>query len=128
MPVIETISDPANSDPHSRAYSDAMRAGSLLFLSGQMGIDPTTDAAGSIEEQTRQALENMSRLLSAAGATLRNVATVTVFLARNEDRAKMNDVYREFFTDHKPARATVAVQLGRPDLLIEIQAIAVLDA
>ena len=58
----------------------------------------------------------------------KNLAGVEIEFADNEDRAKMNDVYREFFTDHKPARATVAVQLGRPDLLIEIQAIAVLDA
>lgn len=128
MPQVKVISDPANLTPESTPYSDALQVGPLLFLSGQMGRDPNADSAPpTIEEQTRQAIQNMSRILEAAGASLTNVAAVTIFLADNQHRAGMNAVYREFFGEHKPTRSTIAVGLGRPDVLIEIQAIAVVD-
>jgi enamine deaminase RidA (YjgF/YER057c/UK114 family) len=69
-------------------------------------------------------MTNMQRLLAAAGAELADVVSVTIFLARREDMQGMNDVYRRFFKEPYPTRATVVVSLGRPDSLIEMQAIA----
>jgi 2-iminobutanoate/2-iminopropanoate deaminase len=104
-----------------------LRAGPLLFLSGQTGRDPETQIAGeTIEEQATQALTNMRRLLGAAGAELSQVVSVTIYLANRDDMPGMNEVYRRFFAEPYPTRATVVVNLGRPDSLIEMQAIAYL--
>lgn len=127
MPTLEPIQDPLQSAQTSAPYSAAIRAGTLLFLSGQQGRDALTGTVPpTIEEQTRLALENLGRVLDASGASLVNVASMTIFLARNEDRQGMNLVYREVFGDHKPARSTVVVGLGTPELLIEMQALAIL--
>lgn len=100
-------------------------AGNYVFLSGQTGRDPATQIAGdTIEEQASQALANMSRVLEAAGASLAQVVSVTIFLGRREDMQAMNEVYRRYFSEPYPARTTVAVALGRTDSLIEMQAIA----
>lgn len=110
-------------------YSAALRVGSLLFISGQVPVDPDTGALveGDIAAQTRQVLRNMGVLLDAAGLSYADVARTTVFLADMDDFAAMNEAYRAFFTEPYPARSTVqAARLPR-DARIEIDAIASYD-
>jgi 2-iminobutanoate/2-iminopropanoate deaminase len=106
-------------------FSPAVKAGGFIFVSGQLGI---VDAAGKplagIEAQTGQCLENMKRVLEAAGASLDDVVKVTVFLRREEDFAAMNRVYQSYFAVDKPARSTVIAGLVMPEMLIEIDCIA----
>ncbi len=109
-------------------YSQAVKAGNLVFCSGQIPIDPTTGefVSGNVAEQTHQVLKNLSAVLEAAGTDLNNVVKTTVFLADMNDFAAMNEVYAEFFNQNKPARATVqAARLPR-DARVEIDCIAVL--
>jgi 2-iminobutanoate/2-iminopropanoate deaminase len=116
---------PLAASPPTAPYSPALAVGPFIFMSGQTGRDPATQQAGNtIEEQTDQALRNMRSVLAEADADLSHVVTLTVFLARNEDRPGMNAVYRKYFSEPFPARATVVVSLGGPDSLIEIQGIA----
>jgi 2-iminobutanoate/2-iminopropanoate deaminase len=110
-------------------YSAALRAGQLLFVSGQVPFDPATGALidGDIAAQTRRVLQNVGALLEAAGLSHAHVVRTTVFLADMNDFAAMNDVYREFFAEPYPARSTVqAARLPR-DARIEIDAIATYD-
>lgn len=107
-------------------YSQAVKAGNLLFVSGQLPIDPATGAfAGSdIAAQTRQALTNIRNILAAAGYSCADVVKTTVLLANIEDFAPMNAVYAEFFTENCPARAAFAVKDIPKGALVEIEAIA----
>jgi len=110
-------------------YSQAVRAGNLLFASGQIPIDPATGefVAGGVAEQTDQVMRNLSAVFEAAGASLKQVVKTTVFLADMNDFTAMNEVYGRFFGENPPARATVqAARLPR-DAKVEIEAIAVLD-
>jgi 2-iminobutanoate/2-iminopropanoate deaminase len=110
-------------------YSSALRAGNLLFVSGQVPFDPQSGemVAGDIGVQTRRVLDNVAALLSAAGLSFAHVARTTVFLADMNDFAAMNDVYRAYFAAPYPARSTVqAARLPR-DARIEIDAIAVYE-
>lgn len=111
-------------------YSSALRAGQLLFVSGQVPFDPATGAmvGGDIAAQTRRVLENIGALLDAGGLSFQHVARTTVFLADINDFAAMNDVYRTFFLEPFPARSTIqAARLPR-DSRIEIDVIASYDA
>lgn len=108
-------------------YSQAVRAGNLVFASGQIPIDPATGefVAGGIAEQTEQVLRNLTAVFEAAGTGLDQVVKTTVFLANMDDFAVMNEVYGRFFGGEPPARATVeAARLPR-DARVEIEAIAV---
>lgn len=108
-------------------YSQAIKAGGMVFCSGQIPIDPATGNFVSevVSEQTKQVLKNLSEVLKAAGTSLDNVVKTTVFLADMNDFAEMNEVYSQFFSDNKPARATVqAARLPR-DAKVEIECIAV---
>ena len=109
-------------------YSQAIKAGDFLFISGQVAIDPATGRVveGGIKEQTRRILENIKAILEAAGASFDNVVKVTVFLTNPDDFKAMNEVYGEYFKEDPPARSTVAVQLAAKEFLIEIEAIAYL--
>jgi 2-iminobutanoate/2-iminopropanoate deaminase len=110
-------------------YSQAVRAGNLVFASGQIPIDPATGefVAGGIAEQTEQVLRNLSAVLEAARSGLSQIVKTTVFLADMNDFTAMNEVYGRFFGENPPARATVqAARLPR-DAKVEIEAIAVLD-
>ena len=111
-------------------YSQAVRAGNLLFLSGQIPIDPATGnlVPGGIEPQTRQVFQNIGEILKAAGASFDEVVTASVFLADMNDFAKMNAIYAEFFSAPAPARATVQVARLPKDCLVEIQVTAALQA
>lgn len=107
-------------------YSQAIKAGGLVFCSGQIPIDPATGdfVSDVVAEQTEQVLKNLSEVLSAAGTGLDNVVKTTVFLADMNDFAEMNEVYGRFFSENKPARATVqAARLPR-DARVEIDCIA----
>ena len=108
-------------------YSQAIKAGGLVFCSGQIPIDPATGEFVSdvVAEQTEQVLINLGEVLKAAGTSLDNVVKTTVFLADMNDFVEMNEVYGRFFTENKPARATVqAARLPR-DAKVEIDCIAV---
>jgi 2-iminobutanoate/2-iminopropanoate deaminase len=110
-------------------YSQAVRAGALVFASGQIPIDPRTGefVSGGVPEQTEQVLKNLSAVLEAAGAGLDQVVKTTVFLADMDDFGAMNDVYGRFFSKNPPARATVqAARLPR-DARVEIEALAVTE-
>ena len=107
-------------------YSQAIKAGGMVFCSGQIPIDPATGnfVSDIVREQTEQVLKNLSEVLKAAGTSLDNVVKTTVFLADMNDFAEMNEVYATFFSDNKPARATVqAARLPR-DARVEIDCIA----
>lgn len=109
-------------------YSPAIKAGNLLFLSGQIPIDPATGALveGDITAQTEQVMRNIAALLAAAGAGFEHVARTTVFLADMDEFSAMNAVYSRFVVDPPPARATVQVARLPRDVRIEIDVIAVL--
>jgi 2-iminobutanoate/2-iminopropanoate deaminase len=107
-------------------YSQAIRHGDLVFLAGQIAINPATNEVvhGSIEEQTTLVLENLRAVLEAAGMGMENVLATTVFLADLDDFPAMNEVYATFFETDPPARATVEVARLPRDVLVEIAAIA----
>jgi 2-iminobutanoate/2-iminopropanoate deaminase len=108
-------------------YSQAVRVGDMLFVSGQIPIDPKTGEVvkGGIKEQTRQVLENIKTVLEAAGYTLNDVTMAFVFLADMNMFPEYNEVYAQYFKEKPPARVTVqAARLPR-DVLIEIAVIAV---
>jgi 2-iminobutanoate/2-iminopropanoate deaminase len=110
-------------------YSQAVRAGNLVFASGQIPIDPATGefVAGGVTEQTEQVLKNLTAVFAAAGVQMNRIVKTTVFLASMDDFAAMNEVYARFFNENPPARATVqAARLPR-DARVEIEAIAVTD-
>jgi 2-iminobutanoate/2-iminopropanoate deaminase len=109
-------------------YSPAIRAGNLLFVSGQIPLDPATGSlvAGDIAAQTEQVMRNIGALLAAAGAGFEHVARTTVFLLDMNDFAAMNEVYARFVVDPPPARATVQVARLPRDVRVEIDVIAVL--
>ena len=110
-------------------YSPAIRAGSLLFLSGQIPIDPATGSVveGDIAAQTERVMQNIAALLEAAGASFANVVRTTVFLADMNEFAAMNVVYGKYVGDPAPARSTVQVSRLPRDARVEIDAIAVLQ-
>lgn len=107
-------------------FSPGMKAGDYIFVSGQIGhVDREGNKVEGVEAQTRQTLENMKRVLEAAGASLSDVVKTTVFLVKADDFAKMNEVYKSYFTKDYPARSTVIVAaLVRPEVLIEIECVA----
>ena len=108
------------------AYSPALRVGQLLFMSGQIPIDPKTGqlVTGDAAVHARRALDNLGALLKAAGLSFANVVRTTVFLADMNDFAAVNEVYGSYFSDPKPARVTVqAAKLPR-EARVEIDAIA----
>jgi 2-iminobutanoate/2-iminopropanoate deaminase len=108
-------------------YSQAIRAGGFLFLSGQIAIDPATNqlVGGDIAAQTRRVLENLGAVLQGAGISFDRVVKTTVFMTDLAEFPAMNEVYAEFFTDPAPARATLqAARLPR-DARVEIDLVAV---
>ena len=106
-------------------YSQAIRAGDFLFVSGQIPLDPGTGAlvGGDVAAQTRRVLENLQAIVSAAGAPLGGVVKTTVYLADMNDFPVMNEIYGGFFSAPAPARATVQVSRLPKDVRIEIDAI-----
>jgi 2-iminobutanoate/2-iminopropanoate deaminase len=120
--AVATPSAPAAIGP----YSQAVVAGSLVFLSGQIPLDPERGkiVEGSIEDETRQVLKNLAAVLAAEGLTLDAILRTTVFLTDLEDFPRVNQTYAEFFTEPFPARATVQVAALPRGARVEIDAIA----
>ena len=122
--IISTENAPGAIGP----YSQAIKTGNMVFCSGQIPLDTKTGefVSDKIAEQTEQVLKNLSAVLEAAGSNLNNVVKTTVFLSDMNDFAAMNEVYAKFFSENKPARATVqAARLPR-DARVEIDCIAVI--
>ena len=119
---IQTENAPAAIGP----YSQAIKAGGFVFVSGQIPIDPQTGqfVPGGIAEQTRQVLKNLAAVLEAAGSSLDRVVKTTVFLADMKEFSGMNEVYATFFSSPPPARATVAAAGLPRDARVEIEAVA----
>ena len=109
-------------------YSQAIRAGQFLFLSGQIPLDPVTGevVSGDVRAQTRRVLDNIGGVLAAAGVSMDAVVKTTVYLIDLTDFAAMNDVYATAFQDPAPARSTVQVSRLPRDVRVEIEAVALL--
>ncbi|MCE1157133.1 MAG: RidA family protein [Spirochaetia bacterium] len=120
---IRTQAAPAAIGP----YSQGMLTGNMLFVSGQLPIDPATGEMlpADTAAQTRQILKNLGAILGAAGFALSDVVKTTVFLKDLQDFTAMNEVYREFFPSDSPARSTVQVARLPKDSIVEIEAVAV---
>ena len=124
METINTKNAPAAIGP----YSQAVKVDNLLFISGQLPMDPNTMSIvpGTIKDQTARSIENLKAILEEAGLTLNNVAKTTVFIKDMNDFADINEVYASYFTENKPARACVEVARLPKDVGVEIEAIAVI--
>ena len=129
-PPVRRMSKNAVSSPDAPKaigpYSQAVRAGQLLFASGQIPLDPATGAVveGDIAAQTRRVMENLGAVLAAAGLSFAHVVRTTVFLADMAEFAMVNEVYGKYFSEPYPARATVQVARLPRDVRVEIDAIA----
>ena len=120
--IISTAQAPAAIGP----YSQAVAWNGLLFLSGQIPLDPATGAIveGGVEEQTVRVLENLGAVLTAGGASYSTVLKTTIFVKDLADFAKVNEIYSRYFQSAPPARATVEVARLPRDVKVEIEAIA----
>jgi 2-iminobutanoate/2-iminopropanoate deaminase len=124
--VKQVISTP-NAPEAIGPYSQAIRAGNMVFLAGQIPIDPKTKQLmkeGSIEDQTRLVLENLKAVLEADGLSMDSIVSTTVFMKDLNEFGKMNEVYATYFKTAPPARATVEVARLPRDVKVEIAAIA----
>ncbi len=117
---------PAPIGPYSQAI---VIDGSLVYTAGQIPLDPATGSimGGDIKLQTRQALNNLGAVLTAAGASFESVVKTTVFLKDMNEFAAMNEVYAEFFSTHAPARSAVEVARLPRDARVEIEAVAIVE-
>lgn len=122
MKAISTTKAPAAIGP----YSQAIRTGNLIFVSGQLPIDPATGnfPEGGIKELTRQSLTNLKNILEDEGTDMAHVVKTTVFLADMADFADMNEVYAQFFQAPFPARSAVAIKTLPKNARVEVEAIA----
>lgn len=122
LEVVNSVDAPQAIGP----YSQAIKYNGMVFVSGQIPLDPATMTLvnGSVAEQTRRVLENVSAILEAAGTKLERVLKATVFLKDMNDFEEVNKVYCEFFSQHKPARACVQVARLPKDVAVEIEVVA----
>lgn len=119
--VIHTMNAPQAIGP----YSQAVLANGFLFISGQLGVKPNGEFAGSsVEEQAAQSMRNLEAILAEAKMSFENVVKTTIFLADIDDFAKVNEIYAKHFSDKFPARSTIAVKTLPKNALVEIEAIA----
>ncbi|WP_255702368.1 RidA family protein [Peptoniphilus sp. KCTC 25270] len=121
MNTIHTNNAPAAIGP----YSQGMVVGDLVFTSGQIPADPATgELKTEIKEATKQSLENVKAILQESGSSLDKVIKVSIFITNMDDFSSVNEVYSEYFSEHKPARSCVAVKTLPKNSIIEIEAIA----
>lgn len=121
MKYVNSANAPAAIGP----YSQAIAINGILFLSGQLGLDPNSmQLADGIEAQTHQAFKNIKAVLSAGNKNFSDVAKTTIFLTNMDDFAQVNIIYADYFGDHRPARSCVAVSRLPKNALIEIECIA----
>ena len=109
-------------------YSQAIKISNMIYTSGQLGMDPETGEilSGDIKVETKRALDNLVAIIEEAGTSLDKVVKTTVFVKDMNDFAMVNEVYGEYFSDHKPARSCVEVARLPKDGNVEIEAIALL--
>ena len=121
--IINTEKAPAALGP----YSQEIKAGNTIYVSGQIPLIPETMEiiSDDVQEQTKQSLENVKAVLEAAGATLNDVVKASVFIKDMNDFAKINEIYATYFTENNPARACVEVARLPKDVKVEIEVIAV---
>jgi 2-iminobutanoate/2-iminopropanoate deaminase len=126
--MTKTVVTAPTSAPAIGPYSPALRVGNLLFLSGQIPLDPATGelVEGDIRVQTTRVMQNMGELLKAGGTDFSHVARTTIFLVDMNDFAAVNEIYASYFAQPYPARATVQVVRLPKDVRVEIDAIAVI--
>ena len=121
MKVVEVDTAPAAIGP----YSQAIINGDMVFTSGQIPLDLNGNIVGEdVATQTKQVLENLSNVLEGAGSGLSKVIKTTIFLSDMDNFGTVNEVYGSYFSEHKPARSTVAVKTLPKNVMIEIEAIA----
>jgi 2-iminobutanoate/2-iminopropanoate deaminase len=110
-------------------YSQAMRAGNMVFTSGQIALDPRTGVmtGDTVAEQAELVLSNLRALLEAAGSGMNKVIKTTVFLTDMDNFAGMNAVYEKHFGEHRPARSTIAVRALPKNAIVEIEAVAIIE-
>lgn len=123
--MIDRIFPPDTPKPRG-PYSPAVRAGDFIYVSGQGPIDPATNqfSLGDVKHETRLVLNNVKRILEAAGASPADVVKCSVFLKDVADFTDMNEVYAEFFGDTRPARTTVQAVMPNPAMKVEIDCVA----
>lgn len=121
--IISTSKAPSAIGP----YSQGIKVGNMVFISGQIPIDPDTGnvVEGGIKEQTKRVLENIKAILESIGGSLNNVVKTTVFMVDLGEFSEMNEVYKEYFPNNPPARSTIQVSALPKNVKIEIEAIAV---
>jgi 2-iminobutanoate/2-iminopropanoate deaminase len=124
--VTKEIIRTANAPQPLGPYSQGVKVGNFLFVSGQAPIDPRTGKVGEneIEAQTRQTLQNIKGIVEASGFSMQDIVRVTIFLKNVDDFKKMNEVYKTFFSDNPPTRTTVEANLVAPGMLVAMDAIA----
>lgn len=121
MKKVETTKAPQAIGP----YSQGMIVNNMFYSSGQIALTPEGEMVqGDVKEQTHQVFKNLQAVLEAAGASLQTVVKTTVFLKSMDDFAAMNEVYGQYFNEHKPARSCVAVAKLPKDALVEIEVVA----
>ena len=124
MNIISTPNAPQAIGP----YSQAIEINGMIYTSGQIGLMPSGQMAGNgIISQTNQILKNLRAVLEAGNSSLDNVIKTSIFLADMDDFVSVNEIYAEYFGDHKPARSTVAVKTLPKNALVEIECIAVVN-
>lgn len=123
---MKTVYTPTAPEPAGH-YSQAVIAGGLVFVSGQLPIDPATGErrTGSVEEQTGQVLSNIAEILKAAGSGIDRIVKTTVYISDMDKWSTVNKVYADFLKDHRPARAVVPTRELHYGFSIEIEAVAV---
>ena len=125
MQEIEKIATVAGAPAPRAPYSTYTQAGNLIFVAGQVAIDPQTqETPASFAGQLHLILKNLKTILESAGSSLDNILKTTVFLKDLSNYAEYNEIYRKYFKNGLPARSTVVADLVREDFLIEIEAIA----
>jgi reactive intermediate/imine deaminase len=118
----------ADIPPSPLPFSAGIKANGFVFVSGQVGTDPHSGqvAGPDVVSQTRQTIANVQAVLQAGGSSLDRLVKMTVFLADIRTFDQMNQVYRELIPEPRPARSTIEAKLARPELLVEIEAVAVI--
>jgi 2-iminobutanoate/2-iminopropanoate deaminase len=125
MMSIERIFPEGGANPRGH-YTPGIRAGDFIYVSGQGPIDPITDVlvVTDVETQTRITLENVARILAAAGAAVTDIVKVSMFLRNIDDFQAMNRAYAAFFGEHKPARTTIEAKFHKSEMLVEVDCVA----
>lgn len=125
----KTILNPPSAYPSKNPRSCGTRRGPFVFTAGQVAFDSEGKliGAGDIRAQTRQAMENIRAILEEGGASLSDVMKVNIFIAAGADKEGMNEVYAEYFPEDPPARTAVTAGLSSPEILIEIEAVAIVS-